>query len=173
MLRNTVVDTRIGTVVAVLGVAAAMFVAVLLAPHAQAILACEGLRDDMCADITDVSPDGGTTNVSPTTNVTVTMDETYACSLTNKNFFLKRVGTTERVPATVTATTLRISTLDPVNPLMAGAKYKATIRPTFIDGQGYHLKSAECTIKLNSLKDLSASQKDNGNIVWAFQPASG
>src|SRR5918912_3644593 len=160
---------------AVLGIAATMaIVAVLLAPHARAILACEGTSGDGCADITDVSPDGGTTNVPPSSNVRVTMDEPKACSLDKKNFYLKKQGARRHVQATVIAdpSTQATSTLDPLNDLKAGATYKATIASTYVSGQGYYPKSATCAVKLGAaVKDPSATL-NKGKITWTFQTAS-
>jgi len=162
-------------IVAVLGTAAAVAIlAVLLAPDARAIGGCDGPGD--CSipgvTITDVSPDGGTTGAPPSTNVTVVMDEAMACSLDNRNFYLKKLGARRRVQATVTSGQMT-STLDPLNDLKMGARYKATIALTRVSGPGWYFKSSACQAQFGSISDPSATfNSESGKITWTFQTAS-
>ncbi len=170
-------------IVVVLGAAVAMaVVAVLVAPHALAISGCEG-EGGSCVGIADVSPDGGTTNVSRSTNVTSNTGLSRTCTLDNRIFYLKKQGAKRRVQATVAADPSNEATtiLNPLNDLRAGATYKATIALTYLDSQdvsvpgseGWYFKSSTCLARFGGISDPSATFNDEkGKITWTFRTAS-
>jgi len=116
--------------------------------------------------VTDVSPDGGSADVSADSNVNATFNIRMAKStINNKTVYLKRQDSSAVVPAQVTYRgTTETATLNPNDDLTSGATYSAYIKGgrTGVKGAGSQ--------KLGGTTDTTATFA-NAKVVWTFTVA--
>jgi hypothetical protein len=116
--------------------------------------------------VTDVSPDGGSVNVSAASNVTATFNIRMTRStINNKTFYLKQQGSSAVVPAQVTYRgTTKTATLNPDNDLAYGASYTA-----YVKGGRLGVKGANDQ-RLSGTTDATATFA-NARVSWTFSVA--